>query len=66
MHLGNLGEQVVLISEKAFASIHFQNYEYVSAGAWYAKYHEMDICHFVERMDQICQEERMMTRLKKY
>lgn len=37
MHLGNLGEQVVLISEKAFASVRFQNYEYVPAQQWYAK-----------------------------
>jgi len=32
----------------------------------YSKYHEMDILHFVERMDQVCHEERTMTRLKAY
>lgn len=34
--------------------------------AMYDKYHEMDICHFVDRMDQICRDVRLMNRLKKY
>lgn len=32
----------------------------------YDKYHEMDIRHFAERMDQMCHEIRRETRLKKY
>jgi DNA-binding transcriptional regulator YiaG len=32
----------------------------------YWKYHEMDIRHFAERMDEICREVRMETRLKAY
>lgn len=37
MHLGNLGEQVVLKSERAFENIEFIDYEYVSASEWYSK-----------------------------
>ena len=32
----------------------------------YWKYHEMDIQHFVERMDRICHQANMETRLKAY
>jgi len=32
----------------------------------YAKYHEMDILHFVERIDEVCHQARMDSRLKKY
>lgn len=32
----------------------------------YSKYHEMDIQHFVERMDEVCHLQRMETRLKAY
>ena len=32
----------------------------------YDKYHEMDIGHFVERMDQLCHELRRESRLKAY
>ena len=32
----------------------------------YDKYHEMDISHFVERMDEICHEARRESRLKAY
>ena len=32
----------------------------------YDKYHEMDICHFVERMDELCHEVRRESRLKAY
>lgn len=32
----------------------------------YFKYHEMDIRHFAERMDEICHMQRMETRLKTY
>lgn len=32
----------------------------------YDKYHEMDIMHFVERMDELCHEVRRVTRLKAY
>lgn len=53
-----------------YSNMHFSDIiEYISVKdlrEMYVKYHEMDICHFVERMDQICQKERMMTRLKKY
>lgn len=37
MHLGNLGEQIVLKSPKAFESISFLESEYVSAREWYTK-----------------------------
>lgn len=37
MHLGNLGEQIVLKSEKAFQNISYINHEYVSANEWYVK-----------------------------
>lgn len=32
----------------------------------YDKYHEMDIGHFVERMDELCHERRRESRLKAY
>lgn len=32
----------------------------------YNPYHEMDIQQFVDKMDEICQEQRMVSRLKKY
>ena len=37
MHLGNLGEQIVLKSKKAFEKISFVESDYVSAKEWYAK-----------------------------
>lgn len=37
MHLGNLGEQIVLKSQKAFENIRFQKQEYVASGEWYAR-----------------------------
>lgn len=37
MHLGNLGEQIVLKSQKAFEKIFFLESEYVSAQEWYAR-----------------------------
>ena len=37
MHLGNLGEQIVLKSQKAFEKIFFLESEYVSAKEWYAR-----------------------------
>lgn len=37
MHLGNLGEQVMLKSEKAFEKLLFLDHEYVQASEWYAK-----------------------------
>lgn len=37
MHLGNLGEQIVLKSPKAFEQISFMKSEYVSAMEWYAR-----------------------------
>ena len=37
MYLRNLGEQVVIKSEKGFAAIQFINVEYVSADEWYVK-----------------------------
>ncbi len=33
--------------------------------AMYEKYHEMDICHFVERMNELRQKSRVMTYVKK-
>lgn len=37
MRLGNLGEQIVLKSQKAFEKIFFLESEYVSAKEWYAR-----------------------------
>lgn len=37
MHLGNLGEQVVLKSEQAFQRLKFVDAEYVAADEWYVK-----------------------------
>lgn len=37
MHLGNLGEQIVIKSPKAFEMLSFVECEYVSAMEWYAK-----------------------------
>ncbi len=37
MHLGNLGEQVVLKSRKAFESLSYLESEYVPAKEWYAR-----------------------------
>ena len=37
MKLGKLGEQIVLMSEKAFSQIHFLDYETVSSGEYYPK-----------------------------
>lgn len=37
MHLGNLGEQIVLKTEKAFASLEFIKADYVRADEWYVK-----------------------------
>ena len=37
MHLGNLGEQIVLKSPKAFEKVSFLESEYVSAMEWYGK-----------------------------
>ena len=37
MHLGNLGEQIVLKSSKAFEQIAFVESEYVSATEWYVR-----------------------------
>ena len=37
MHLGNLGEQVVLKSRKAFSRISYQGFELAESGIWYPK-----------------------------
>jgi len=37
MHLGKLGQQFVLISQKAFDRIRFVGYETAESGEWYAK-----------------------------
>jgi len=43
MHLGDLGEQIVLLSKRAFECIQFQGYEYVPADEWYVKKSARDI-----------------------
>lgn len=43
MHLGNLGEQIVLKSAEAFARIRFGGYEPVPADVYYAKKRERDL-----------------------
>ena len=43
MRLGKLGEQIVLKSEKAFAQIHFLDYEDVEAEVYYAKKANRDL-----------------------
>ena len=37
MHLGKLGEQIVLKSPKAFEALRFIDAEYISADEWYVK-----------------------------
>lgn len=37
MHLGNLGEQVVLKTQKAFDAIAFERADYAIADEWYVK-----------------------------
>lgn len=37
MHLGQLGEQIVLKSEKAFGRLKFMGYEYADTEEWYVK-----------------------------
>lgn len=37
MHLGNLGQQFVLISKKAFEQIRFTGYELANCDEWYSK-----------------------------
>jgi len=37
MHLGELGEQTVLLSEKAFSQIHFEGFEPVDSKVYYPK-----------------------------
>ena len=37
MHLGNLGQQIVLKSQKAFERMEFLGYEVAESEAWYAK-----------------------------
>lgn len=37
MYLGNLGEQVVMKSQKAFDALEYLNHEYVSADEWYIR-----------------------------
>ena len=36
MHLGNLGEQIMIRSRKAFAALEFKGFEEAAAGEWYA------------------------------
>ena len=36
MHLGNLGEQIMIRSRKAFAALEFNGFEEAAAGEWYA------------------------------
>lgn len=43
MHLGNLGEQVVLISEKAFNQLTFLKYENVKSYFWYQRKQQRDL-----------------------
>lgn len=42
MHLGKLGQQFVLISEKAFERIRFTGYEEAEAKEWFAKKEQRD------------------------
>ena len=42
MHLGNMGEQVVLKSKRAFSHIVFQGFELADSGIWYPKKKERD------------------------
>ena len=42
MHLGSLGEQVVLKSKKAFSGISFLGFELAEAELWYPKKKERD------------------------
>lgn len=43
MKLGKLGEQIVLVSKRAFANIHFTGYEIAKASLYYAKKTERDL-----------------------
>jgi len=43
MHLGRLGEQVMLKSPKAFKNIHFERYESVPAEIYYTKKRQRDL-----------------------
>ena len=42
MHLGNLGEQIVLKRKKAFSRIHFTGFELAESEIWYPKKKERD------------------------
>lgn len=42
MHLGKLGEQIVLISEKAFGQIHYEGYDIADYRTYYFKRKERD------------------------
>ena len=71
MHLGDLGEQIVLKSTKAFERIRFSGSIEVSADEWYArkqlrdaaarrKYSDMDMNQYLKNglfMNQILSEE---------
>ena len=51
MHLGKLGQQFVLKSERAFGRIQFLGYEAAASGEWYAKKVQRDISARREYLD---------------
>lgn len=58
MHMGNLGEQVVLISPKAFEQIHFLKYEIIDGKVYHRKQEERDLQARQQYMELLEKEEK--------